>query len=80
MSVLTEELLKELNFNPEIRIDFKKADKGLKICFDGKRVSVQYAGDKEYCRALLHIKSKGFSTPYEMSETCGFEQLGMIYI
>ena len=78
MPVLSSEILRELDFSPKIRVDFIKADKGLKICFDGKSVTVYYAGDKEYCRAILLIKSKGFSTPYEISETCAFDQLGLM--
>ncbi len=73
-----KELLQELNFTFDMPVRFEKGQDGLKIRFDGKEVYVSCSSDKEYCRALLLIKAKGFSTPYELSEACAFDDFGFM--
>ena len=73
-----KELCKELNFAFDIPVYFEKGESGLKISFDGTKATVSYSCDKEYCRALLLMKAKGFSAPYEVFENSTFDSLGFM--
>lgn len=75
---IKKELLNELEFNLEKQIEFVKSTGGLKIIFDGDKVTVYYSSITEYCRAFLIIKSKGFKVPYEFNEKCAFNTLGFM--
>ena len=59
-------------------LQINKIEKGLRIAFDGKKITIEYGRDNEFYRAFAILNSKDLKEKFDVYQECHFDTLSIM--